>query len=108
MLISDFAHRRTSRRQAGWKEKIEEWREMMLEAQSGQGSMGGLPADSELTCCDVVSGTEHTQPLGEMSLRSLCSREKEPVGTQLSQCKRTFAMSVPYVPLFNAHSNPSR
>ena len=42
MLISDFSYSRTSRRQAGWKGKIWEWREMMLEAQSGQDPWEGF------------------------------------------------------------------
>lgn len=40
MLICDFASNKTSRRQAGWKGKIQEGRGVMLEAKSGKGPMG--------------------------------------------------------------------
>ena len=42
MLLLDFGYSRASRRQGGWKGKIQEWKEMVLEAKSRKGSMGGF------------------------------------------------------------------
>ena len=57
---------------------------------------------------DVVSQTEHTQPLGEMSPTPFCSSGKELGCTVLSQCRRTSTGCFLCAFLFTPHGNPVR